>query len=91
MKPAAAFVVTGRVQGVGFRQFTVQLARRLGLAGWVRNRADGAVEGCAQGDSAVLDRFWIGLRQGPPGSRVDHLAVEPQNLSISLEPFSVRL
>lgn len=57
--------VTGRVQGVGFRDATARTARRLGLAGWVRNRADGSVEVLAEGDEAALADLESFLRTGP--------------------------
>lgn len=67
-------VITGRVQGVGFRHFTRDAAARLGLDGWVRNRADGSVEALARGDDAALDAFRAALRRGPPAARVDGIA-----------------
>jgi acylphosphatase len=69
---AAAHVeVCGMVQGVGFRWFTVQAARRLGIAGWVRNRADGCVEISASGEAVELARFLEEVRRGPEGARID--------------------
>ena len=64
--------VFGRVQGVGFRNLTQRQARRLGLAGWVRNEADGSVRLVAEGPRADLDRLeaWV-LAGGPPQGRVD--------------------
>jgi acylphosphatase len=67
--------VTGRVQGVGFRQFTAARASELHLAGWVRNLPDGSVEAEAQGDEAALDAFGNFLKRGPQLARVDHLEV----------------
>lgn len=69
--------VRGVVQGVGFRWFTVRVARRAGLRGWVRNCSDGSVEITAAGDPASLDRFVNEVRQGPPGARVDHIRELP--------------
>jgi acylphosphatase len=66
-----AFVVRGRVQGVGFRWNTVRVARGLGLAGTVRNRADGAVEVHAAGIPAALDRLRAWLECGPRAARVE--------------------
>jgi acylphosphatase len=63
-------VVTGRVQGVGFRWFARDRALALGLTGWVRNRADGSLEVVAQGPAAAVDRFERALREGPPGAEV---------------------
>jgi acylphosphatase len=68
------FVVTGRVQGVFFRQSTRREAQRLGLGGWVRNRADGAVEGLASGAPAALAELRAWLAQGPPAARVDSVS-----------------
>ncbi|MDR1278716.1 MAG: acylphosphatase, partial [Treponema sp.] len=73
--PAACFyaLVSGRVQGVGFRYSCYHEARRLGLSGWVRNRADGAVEVWAEGSRENIDLLLSWLRQGPPGARVDQV------------------
>jgi acylphosphatase len=68
--------VRGRVQGVAFRAFVRQEARRLGVTGWVRNRDDGAVELEATGDSAKLAALVERLRQGPPLARVTELRQE---------------
>lgn len=67
------FIVSGRVQGVGFRYATLQEARRLGVTGWVRNLPDGQVEVLAQADAPALERFATWLRRGPPGARVTDL------------------
>jgi acylphosphatase len=69
-------VVSGRVQGVGFRYSTQEVARDLGLAGWVRNLADGRVELEAEGDRAALDRLLEFLRAGPRMARVDGVSVD---------------
>lgn len=63
-------VVTGRVQGVGFRHFVWTRARRLGLTGWVRNAPDGSVHLEAEGSHADLDALLDALRHGPPAARV---------------------
>ncbi|HEX5467068.1 MAG TPA: acylphosphatase [Candidatus Limnocylindrales bacterium] len=80
----------GRVQGVGFRWFVREEARRLGLDGWVRNRSDGAVELNAEGQPAVLDRFVARLREGPPGAMVDRLEVRRGPGSGALSGFEIR-
>ena len=72
--------VVGRVQGVGFRWFVREKARRLGLSGWVRNLPDGSVEVVAAGEGGQLDLLKEELRRGPPGAVVDgltHLADKP--------------
>ncbi len=70
MASSYRFVVSGQVQGVGFRYTAMAHARRLGLAGWVANRADGAVEGVASGADAALAQFRDWLGRGPPAARV---------------------
>ena len=62
--------VTGRVQGVGFRWFVRERARRLGLSGWVRNLRDGSVEVAAAGDPGQLELLMGELRRGPEGAAV---------------------
>jgi acylphosphatase len=73
---ARRFVISGRVQGVGFRWFTESAAAREGLHGWVRNRPDGSVEAQAEGDADALERFERALRHGPPAARVDAVEVD---------------
>ena len=68
---AVRYLVRGRVQGVGFRWFVLHAARAEGLAGWVRNLADGTVEAVASGDAQALARFREALESGPPRSRVE--------------------
>ena len=63
-------IVRGKVQGVGFRWFVADEARRLGLSGWVRNNADGTVELCASGPSSALQSLESRVREGPRGARV---------------------
>ena len=66
--------VAGRVQGVGFRYWTVRQAAALGLVGWVMNGdEENAVELVAEGDPVALDALERLLYRGPPGSRVEHL------------------
>jgi acylphosphatase len=68
---AARLLVSGRVQGVGFRAATVHEARRLGLSGHVRNLADGRVEIVAVGAGEAIEALAGWLRTGPPLARVD--------------------
>lgn len=69
-------VVSGRVQGVGFRFFAERAASEAGVVGWVRNRPDGTVETVVEGDAAAVSRYLERLRSGPPGSRVSSLVEE---------------
>lgn len=67
-------LVSGRVQGVFFRQSTKEAAERLALAGWVRNLDDGRVEALAEGPRETLEQFVAWCRQGPPNARVDDVS-----------------
>jgi acylphosphatase len=75
MLVARQYIIGGRVQGVGFRQFTQMTAVREGVQGWVRNTSDGRVEVTAEGDADAVERFERHLRHGPPGARVDRVDV----------------
>ena len=65
--------VIGRVQGVGYRYAFRDEAQRLGIAGWVRNRADGSVEALVQGDADAVERLLGWARQGPALAKVQEL------------------
>lgn len=68
---AVRFIVTGRVQGVGFRAWTRRLAAELGVRGWVRNRADGSVEIHVSGRGEALGSFRDRVSEGPAFARVE--------------------
>ena len=76
MRVAHRYVIAGRVQGVGFRWFTRDVAAREGAHGWVRNLADGSVEVVVEGDEASIDRLEAAVRRGPPSARVERFDVE---------------
>jgi acylphosphatase len=82
-------VVRGRVQGVGFRDATAREARRLGLAGWVRNQMDGAVEITAEGDEAALRELEAYLRHGPGMAKVIGLDVFWEAAANDLARFEI--
>jgi acylphosphatase len=77
---ARRYLVEGRVQGVFYRASTREEALRLGLAGWVRNLADGRVEASAVGPAAALAAFETWLRRGPPRARVSALGIVDEAL-----------
>lgn len=74
---AVRLAITGRVQGVGYRWWTVSTARRLGLGGWVRNERDGSVSAHVEGEDAVVDALIEACRSGPAGARVTNVAPVP--------------
>ena len=80
---AVRLIVTGRVQGVGYRWWTVGQARRFGLRGWVRNRRDGSVEILAIGEAKSLDRFEAVCARGPDGAAPEHVTREPATADAS--------
>lgn len=71
--PAIHVSIAGRVQGVGFRWFARESARRLGLSGWVRNCPDGTVEVAADGSDEALSRFREELARGPEAAVVSEV------------------
>jgi acylphosphatase len=74
---ALRIVVTGRVQGVGFRAWTIAEARRRDLRGWVRNRRDGSVEALLIGRPEALEAMVEACRRGPSAARVADVMEEP--------------
>ncbi len=82
--------ITGRVQGVGFRHFTMQQARRLGVDGWVRNESDGSVRVVAEGPKDALDQFLDRLKKGPSTARVESVKADRSSSTGAFSGFSVR-
>lgn len=69
-------IISGRVQGVYYRAWTVGAARERSLTGWVRNRFDGTVEAVFCGDAALVEDMLAACKEGPPSARVDAIARE---------------
>lgn len=84
------YLISGRVQGVGFRWFTEREARRLGVSGFVRNLPDGRVEVLAQARPSVLVELEASLRRGPAMAKVKALDKEPVAVDETLTGFDVR-
>ncbi|MFH0751799.1 MAG: acylphosphatase [Chloroflexota bacterium] len=82
--------VVGRVQGVGFRWFVLDVAQRLDLRGWVANEADGSVRCVAEGPRAVLDALLRELADGPLGARVERVVPRWSPSGSNLGPFEIR-
>lgn len=82
-------IVSGAVQGVGFREATRRRARELGVTGWVRNAEDGTVAVYAEGPPAAIDALIAFLREGPPGAAV--LEVDVRDVKVEgHEQFAIR-
>jgi acylphosphatase len=90
LEVARRLVISGRVQGVGFREATVDAARAAGVAGWVRNRVDGTVEVLVQGSPDAVARLVAWCRRGPPLARVTGVDVATPAADASLEGFERR-
>ncbi len=90
MRVARHYVIGGRVQGVGFRYFTADVAARENISGWVRNLANGRVEIEAEGDADALRRFDSQVRQGPRGARVEDVMVDDRQPGSAAQGFQTR-
>ena len=82
-------VLRGRVQGVFFRETTRRWSQQRGVAGWVRNNADGTVEAVFEGEPSAVERVVELVREGPRGARVDGVEVVEEGPE-GLSTFQVR-
>jgi|SRR5580693_1615862 acylphosphatase len=84
------FKIEGSVQAVGYRNFAIAEATRLGLDGWIRNRSDGTVEALASGPTKNIELFAQACMRGPPGARVKsvemHNAEPPEEKGFKRRP-----
>ncbi len=83
-------IVSGRVQGVGFRYFTQSIASSLGLTGWVKNLPNGQVEIEVQGDKELLNEFKKRISKGPSLARVDNIVEKEIPVQGGESTFSIR-
>lgn len=88
-KVRARVIIEGRVQGVFFRHHTQEMAFRLGLKGWVKNRRDGRVEAVFEGDQDRVDQMIQWCHRGPSEARVTKVYVTPEIFAGEFEDFSV--
>ena len=89
MRVARRFVVSGRVQGVGFRYFTQDVALREGVTGWVRSLENGQVEALVEGEAEAVTRVERALRTGPRGARVDRIYIDHEEPTGTYRTFRV--
>ena len=87
---AVHILISGRVQGVGFRWFAEKRASELEVAGYVRNLPGGAVEVLAQADEQTLESFCQELREGPRFAKVEELSMKTVPVDVDLQGFGVR-
>jgi acylphosphatase len=88
-RAARRYLVSGYVQGVGFRWFVRRVAEEIGVTGWVRNLPDGRVEAEAAGAPEALAAFEARLREGPAGARVTAVEVEQLAEAADRERFDI--
>jgi acylphosphatase len=86
----AHVTVTGRVQGVYYRQSLVRFADDRGVRGWVRNRPDGSVEAVLQGQQPSVEAVIAWMRSGPPRAQVADTHVEPAEPRERYDRFAIR-
>jgi acylphosphatase len=89
MRIARRYLVSGRVQGVGFRYFVQDAAAREGVTGYVRNLPDGQVEALVEGEADAVTRVERAIRSGPGGARVEHVEVDLLEPSGTYRSFRV--
>jgi acylphosphatase len=85
----AEALISGRVQGVSFRYFTREQARKLGLTGWVKNLADGRVQAVFEGPTEKVEQMIEWCRQGPPAARVDDVEVQRSSAKGEFDHFRI--
>jgi acylphosphatase len=73
---AKRLIIEGRVQGVGYRASLAEEAIALGLHGWVRNRRDGSVEACVDGEVTAIEAIILWAKRGPPAAQVANVSIE---------------
>ncbi|AIE59081.1 acylphosphatase [Bacillus methanolicus MGA3] len=83
-------IVSGKVQGVGFRYFTQMKANTYGITGWVRNQPNGNVEIIAEGNKDDLALFLASIKEGNPFSRVSHMEIEEVNEISGFTSFTIK-
>lgn len=83
-------LVSGRVQGVGFREFIRRTAHQLGVGGWVRNLAGGQVEVVADGERPALEALVSAVSRGPAGALVRDVSEEWQHIPDGEKEFLIR-
>ncbi|MBY0098287.1 acylphosphatase [Mesobacillus maritimus] len=83
-------VVSGKVQGVGYRYFAQMKAVQFGITGWVKNRTDGAVEMVTTGTKENLDLFIEEISRGNPFSKVDQIEINEISLAEKYQSFTIK-
>jgi acylphosphatase len=82
-------LISGKVQGVFFRYHTYELAKKLGITGWVRNTSDGKVEAVFEGDGDKIEKILEFCRKGPSSARVEKVEVKEEKFKGEFEDFEI--
>ena len=82
-------IISGDVQNVGFRSWTRHKAEHFGVAGWVKNNADGTVEAVFEADDGKVDEMLDECRRGPPGSYVENISVDDEKFINEFKSFDI--
>ena len=90
MRIAYKINIQGRVQGVGFRWFTMQIAQQMNLSGYVMNLRNGDVEVFIQGDETIVQEFMDRLKQGPSFSQITNLTINDADIDNNFKYFKVK-
>ncbi|MFW6282242.1 MAG: acylphosphatase [bacterium] len=83
-------IISGRVQGVGFRAFALDKARKFNIKGWIKNRSDGKVEAVIQGRESDISKLLRFLEKGPAWARVDKIEMENEDEDRIFKSFSIK-
>jgi acylphosphatase len=90
MKVRCHIFVSGKVQGVFFRQNTLERAKTLGLKGWVRNTQDGRVEAIFEGEKEKVEKILEWVKSGPPLARVENVEIRFEDFKGEFDDFEIR-
>lgn len=88
-KTCVRVVISGTVQGVGFRWRAMEAALALGVAGWIANRPDGSVEAVFQGSLSAVDEMIRWSRKGPPGAKIDGFEIHQHDIDREIHEFLI--
>jgi len=89
-KVRAHILVSGLVQGVFFRFFTVKKAKEFGVFGWVKNLPDGKIEAIFEGEKEKVQNLVEWMKRGPPNARVDGVKIEWQKFEGKFDNFEIK-
>ncbi|MEJ6951668.1 acylphosphatase [Natronospora cellulosivora (SeqCode)] len=83
-------IISGRVQGVGFRAFALDKAKQFNIKGWIKNRSDGKVEAVVQGKDEDLKKLLAFLKEGPAWARVEGINIKDEKVDTSIKEFYIK-